>query len=279
MNQPGAIQWQGWAAEYSAETGVPLDIFLSLIQAESGGNQYAVGDGGASVGLFQLHERGVGYGLTVEERYDPQKQFDLMAPRIKNAYEQAIAEGLVGRDLIARVGVLAERPADQTGAAYARASDVLYAYWTGNQTAPVVGDGQYNAGNIVPAEGYTAPFGDPNAFGAVGGGGSVSSGGIGGAVTSAAAGALAPLLGGLAALFGASPQADDPDTLTLFRIGNFPINVSQAGFTSGLANSGAVIVGILLVVGAIAWLSRKAIAKVGADAVKEVVSAAAGAAE
>jgi hypothetical protein len=39
--------------------------------AESNLKADAVGDGGESVGLFQLHSRGGGKGMTVEERKDP----------------------------------------------------------------------------------------------------------------------------------------------------------------------------------------------------------------
>lgn len=38
---------------------------------ESGLNPNAIGDNGASVGLFQLHKRGAGTGLSVEFRKDP----------------------------------------------------------------------------------------------------------------------------------------------------------------------------------------------------------------
>jgi hypothetical protein len=41
--------------------------------AESLLDPEAVGDGGLSVGLFQLHARGAGRGMSVEDRKDPQK--------------------------------------------------------------------------------------------------------------------------------------------------------------------------------------------------------------
>jgi hypothetical protein len=39
--------------------------------AESGLNPLAIGDGGKSVGLFQLHEKGGGAGMTTAQRQDP----------------------------------------------------------------------------------------------------------------------------------------------------------------------------------------------------------------
>lgn len=124
---PGAEQWRGLAQRYESLTGVPADIYLSLIQAESGGNAGIVGDNGASVGLFQLHERGVGYGYTVEQRQNPDLQFSLMAPRISNAYNEGIAQGLTGRDLAVYVGAKAERPAAGSEYRYGEAYDRITA--------------------------------------------------------------------------------------------------------------------------------------------------------
>lgn len=47
--------------------------------AESGLNPNAVGDSGKSVGLFQLHEAGVGSGMSVEARRDPRTNARTMA--------------------------------------------------------------------------------------------------------------------------------------------------------------------------------------------------------
>jgi uncharacterized protein (DUF2267 family) len=56
--------------------GLPLPIAQAAItnaKAESNFNPSAVGDGGKSVGLFQLHENGAGHGMSTEERKDPRK--------------------------------------------------------------------------------------------------------------------------------------------------------------------------------------------------------------
>jgi len=107
----GVMQWADMAAQQGAQYGVPPEFILTLIRAESGGNPNAVGDAGHSVGLFQLHDRGVGTGYTVEQRQDPALQFQLMMPRIAAAYNSGVAQGLSGRNLAMWIGKEAERPA------------------------------------------------------------------------------------------------------------------------------------------------------------------------
>lgn len=125
---PGALGWLDTAKDYGERYNVPPEYILPLIQAESGGNPQAVGDNGASVGLFQLHERGVGYGLTVEERYNPQLQFDRMMPRIKAAYDQGRARGLQGRALAEFVGGQAEVSVPESHYRYGDAYDWISEY-------------------------------------------------------------------------------------------------------------------------------------------------------
>jgi hypothetical protein len=105
----GALRWIDYAKSYGGKYGVPPEFILPLIQAESGGNQYAVGDGGHSVGLFQLYDKGgVGTGYTVEQRHDPDLQFTLMMPHIAKAYNDGVAQGLRGQELATYVGGKAE---------------------------------------------------------------------------------------------------------------------------------------------------------------------------
>jgi soluble lytic murein transglycosylase-like protein len=114
-----------YGAQYGGEAGVPPEFILALIKAESNGNPRAVGDAGHSVGLFQLHDRGVGYGYTVEQRYDPALQFQLMMPRIAAAYNAGVAKGLSGRQLAMFVGQQAERPAAAAVPRYGVAYDQI----------------------------------------------------------------------------------------------------------------------------------------------------------
>lgn len=54
--------------------GLPLSLALAAVtnaDVESGLNPRASGDGGKSVGLFQLHESGGGRGMSVAQRQDP----------------------------------------------------------------------------------------------------------------------------------------------------------------------------------------------------------------
>lgn len=108
---PGALRWLPLAQAYGSRYNIPPELLLAAIQAESGGSQTAVGDRGQSIGLFQLHSRGAGAGYTVAQRYNPQLQFEIMAPRFANAYQQARARGLTGTELITEAIAYAERPA------------------------------------------------------------------------------------------------------------------------------------------------------------------------
>ncbi|PIR54854.1 hypothetical protein COU74_03895 [Candidatus Peregrinibacteria bacterium CG10_big_fil_rev_8_21_14_0_10_36_19] len=58
---------------------------------ESGGlNENAVGDGGHSVGLFQLNDRGAGKGLSEEERKDPKKNTEYIISRSKRSLDRLV---------------------------------------------------------------------------------------------------------------------------------------------------------------------------------------------
>jgi hypothetical protein len=63
-------------------------IVLATIAAESGGDPRAVGDRGASVGLFQLHERGLGSGLSRAQRTDPDTNASRAVPQLAEAYRR-----------------------------------------------------------------------------------------------------------------------------------------------------------------------------------------------
>jgi hypothetical protein len=110
----GAEKWRAMAEEYGRAYGVPADYILALIKTESNGNPQAIGDNGHSVGLFQLHDQGVGHGLSVEQRMDPRVQFEKMMPRIKAAYDSGRAQGLDGAQLAIHIAREAERPAEYT---------------------------------------------------------------------------------------------------------------------------------------------------------------------
>jgi hypothetical protein len=66
----GIIQAEFARAGYN---GIAAAAAVVNAIAESGLNAGAIGDGGSSVGLFQLHENGGGSGMSVADRTDPTK--------------------------------------------------------------------------------------------------------------------------------------------------------------------------------------------------------------
>lgn len=55
-----------------AEWGADVAIIAGMVDKESGWNPDAVGDNGHSIGLLQLHDAGLGYGLSADLRRDPE---------------------------------------------------------------------------------------------------------------------------------------------------------------------------------------------------------------
>lgn len=98
--------------------------------AESRFNPAAIGDGGASVGLFQLHERGVGAGMSVAQRQDPvvNTRRIIDAARRSSAFMSLAASSTSVGDLAAAFSTYVERPADRLGAETARRGYVAYLY-------------------------------------------------------------------------------------------------------------------------------------------------------
>lgn len=91
------------------------NMFISIVAAaalaESGFRPNAVGDNGASVGLFQMHERGAGYGMSFDERADPYVASSKMVPRFLNNYMLGLQRGYQGEELVSFVARMTERPA------------------------------------------------------------------------------------------------------------------------------------------------------------------------
>jgi len=120
-------------ASHFMSAGLPSEFAAAAIVNawhESSLNPSAVGDSGASVGLFQLHERGAGEGMSVEERMDPtintqriiQEVQSSWGDQMRAAYEAgdrrvSVFSSLFSRDI--------ERPADEVGQMNARASTAL----------------------------------------------------------------------------------------------------------------------------------------------------------
>ena len=149
---PGALQWTQLAQQYSQQTGVPAEIFLAAIQAESGGNPLASGDGGHSIGLFQLHDRGAGYGLSVTQRQDPLVQFQVMASRFQATYREALSRGFSGVNLAIETIANAERPAGYNVPGSAARNRYSQTY---NQVLSALGGG---LSTVAGGVGAAAPF-------------------------------------------------------------------------------------------------------------------------
>lgn len=113
------------------DTAIVALGLLSTIDAESGGRVDAVGDAGHSVGLFQMHDQGAGFGLTVAQRQNPDVQFR-HAEKIAKSVESALYWSRVeGRAFIPATVALAvkqvQRCADGFEIGYARAWSRLQA--------------------------------------------------------------------------------------------------------------------------------------------------------
>src|SRR3954452_18986446 len=85
-------------------------------QAESEGDPACQGDWEGdhphSIGLWQLHDQGLGAGLSIAERADPDRACSVMLAEYARWYDYWADQGLVGEDLAARAYLWAERPAD-----------------------------------------------------------------------------------------------------------------------------------------------------------------------
>lgn len=62
---------------YTAAYDVDQRLIAAIIWKESKWDSRAIGDSGRSVGLMQLHESGMGHGLTAAERMDPNRNLEI----------------------------------------------------------------------------------------------------------------------------------------------------------------------------------------------------------
>lgn len=85
-------------------------VLVAGALAESGGDPQAVGDDGHAVGLWQLHDQGLGAGLTVSERMDPDLSARIMVPVYAREWERWGSMGFVGEERALRTYLWAERP-------------------------------------------------------------------------------------------------------------------------------------------------------------------------
>jgi len=78
---------------------VPPLFLKSVMLIESGGQPDAVGDGGHSVGLFQLHDQGYGAGMG-DSRFDPEANADRAARGLAEAWHAGERAGYTGEHAV-----------------------------------------------------------------------------------------------------------------------------------------------------------------------------------
>jgi hypothetical protein len=98
-------------AGVAAKVGVDPVVAVAMMLVESGGRNTAVGDGGTSFGLFQLHEGGMltAAGLTKEQAFDPETNASVALKSL--AHEWAKGPNRSPGDIAAA----SQRPADKIG--------------------------------------------------------------------------------------------------------------------------------------------------------------------
>ena len=109
-------------AEFQA-AGYPQEAAAAAVVnaiAESGLRPDIAGDGGKSVGLFQLHENGGGKGMSVRERQDPRLNARRIIEETRRGQGKAFSDAVRAgeRDIGKLAGIFAyyvEHPQDKTG--------------------------------------------------------------------------------------------------------------------------------------------------------------------
>lgn len=88
-------QWDSILSRVGQKYNVPPLFLKAVMLSESGGRPDAVGDSGHSVGLFQLHDQGYGFGMG-DKRYDPETNADRAAKGLAEAWHAGENAGFSG---------------------------------------------------------------------------------------------------------------------------------------------------------------------------------------
>jgi soluble lytic murein transglycosylase-like protein len=88
-------RWDALLNRLGQKYNVPPLFLKAVMLIESGGRPDAVGDGGHSVGLFQLHDQGYGYGMG-DLRYDPEANAERAARGLAASWQKVVAAGYSG---------------------------------------------------------------------------------------------------------------------------------------------------------------------------------------
>lgn len=129
-----------------------VSVVAAAILAESMGDPNAVGDGGKSKGIYQIHDANM---LPDSVRLDPDQATAFMMPRFIAAYNAAKAQGLAGAALAEAVAMEAERPQDtpEARARYRNAFGAITSQGPGAFAAGLTAGG----GTPSPTRGGSAP--------------------------------------------------------------------------------------------------------------------------
>ncbi|MCW2924942.1 MAG: hypothetical protein JWM98_2346 [Thermoleophilia bacterium] len=98
-------------ADVARQQGVDPVTAVAMMLVESGGNAGAVGDGGSSFGLFQLHEGGMltAAGLTPQQAFDPRTNATVSIRSLAHEWQKG-----PGRTP-GEIAAASQRPADPAG--------------------------------------------------------------------------------------------------------------------------------------------------------------------
>lgn len=88
-------QWDSLLNRAGQKYNVPPLFLKAVMLSESGGRPDAIGDGGHSVGLFQLHDQGYGHGMG-DSRFDPETNIDRAAQGLAEAWHAGQRAGHTG---------------------------------------------------------------------------------------------------------------------------------------------------------------------------------------
>lgn len=108
----GASENAKVVAQVARERGVDPAVAVAMMLVESGGRATAVGDGGTSFGLFQLHEGGIltAAGLTKEQAFDPRTNANVALKSYRHEWSKGHERRTPGE-----IAAASQRPADPVG--------------------------------------------------------------------------------------------------------------------------------------------------------------------
>ena len=99
IDAPQSLPYRDLLNQLAQTYQVPSAFLGAVMMAESGGDPSAVGDEGKAMGLFQLHEDGMGAGLG-DMRLDPELNAAIGARGLATGWHEGVRQGLDGEDLV-----------------------------------------------------------------------------------------------------------------------------------------------------------------------------------